>query len=61
MNTQHQPTPAQFVAKRNRAHLSQTACAELLHRKLRTVQDWEAGKSPIDLACWELFCIKVPE
>lgn len=32
--------------------------SELVHRKLRTWQEWESGNSAIDMACWELFVTK---
>lgn len=53
------PTPAQIRAKRNAAHLTQSAAATLIHSTLRTWQDWEAGKAAMHPGLWELFCTKV--
>ncbi len=41
--------------------LTQTQAGKLVHAKLRTWQDWEYGKRPMNLASWELFNIKVKQ
>ncbi|MGL4574548.1 MAG: helix-turn-helix domain-containing protein [Burkholderiaceae bacterium] len=54
-----QPTPAEIKDARIRAHLTQQAAAELVHRATRgRWAAWEAGTHEIDLAVWELFLIK---
>lgn len=53
------PSPEQIRAARNRAGLSQTKAADLIHSKLRTWQDWEAGKAAMHPALFELFMLKV--
>jgi len=39
---------------RIKSGLTQKAAAELVHATLRTWQDWEYGKNPINKAAWEL-------
>ena len=53
------PAPASIRATRERAGLSQTAAAALVHGSLRTWQQWEAGDRKMHPAFWELFCIKI--
>lgn len=53
------PTPHQIRELRAKHHLTQTQAATLIYRPLRTWQDWEAGRSTMDTAYWELFTIKV--
>lgn len=54
-----QPTATEIKDARVRAHLTQQAAAELVHRKdSARWRDWESGRHPIDLAVWELFLIK---
>lgn len=55
------PTPQEIRAAREAAHLTQTAAAELIYSKLRTWQDWEAGKRKMHPGLFELFKIKVSE
>lgn len=52
------PTPAQIVAARESAGLTQTAAATLVYSTLRTWQDWEAGKARMHPGLFELFNIK---
>lgn len=52
------PAPAEIIAARERAGLTQTAAAELVYSKLRTWQDWEAGIARMHPATWELFQLK---
>lgn len=44
--------------RRKEAGLTQTRAAELVHSKLRTWQDWEAGKASMHAGLWELFNLK---
>ena len=53
------PAPSEIRAAREAACLSQTAAAELVHSKLRTWQQWEAGDRSMHPGLWELFRIKV--
>lgn len=52
------PTPEEIKALRTRLGLSQTAFGELVHAKLRTVQDWERGIAAMHTGLWELATIK---
>lgn len=52
------PTPAEIKALRTRFGYSQTVFGEMLYVKLRTVQDWECGKSPMPIGLWDLANIK---
>ena len=53
-----QPTPAQIRAARERAGLTQTQAAARVYAKLRSWQDWEAGKRRMHPAFWRLFLIQ---
>jgi len=55
------PMPREVRAAREAAGLSQTAAAELVHSKLRTWQQWEAGDRRMHPGLWELFRIKMAE
>ena len=52
------PPPAEIKALRTRFGYSQTVFGEMLYVKLRTVQDWEYGKSPMPLGLWDLANLK---
>ncbi|HCF5954728.1 helix-turn-helix domain-containing protein [Pseudomonas aeruginosa] len=52
------PAPTEIRAAREAAGLSQTAAAELVHSKLRTWQQWEAGDRRMHPGLWELFRLK---
>ncbi|MFZ3141130.1 helix-turn-helix domain-containing protein [Polaromonas sp.] len=52
------PGSEEIKEARQRAGLTQTQAAELVHAKLRTWQDWEAGVAKMHAGLWELFCIK---
>jgi DNA-binding transcriptional regulator YiaG len=52
------PTPAEVVAARGAAGLSQTAAGALVHTPCRTWQQWEAGDRRMHPAFWELFLLK---
>lgn len=53
------PTPSDIKAARYEAGLTQTQAAELVHSKLRTWQQWEAGDREMHPGLWELFCLKI--
>jgi putative transcriptional regulator len=53
------PAPEEIRAARAAAGLSQTAAAELVHSKLRTWQQWEAGDRKMHPGLWELFRLKI--
>ncbi|EJK6085920.1 helix-turn-helix domain-containing protein [Pseudomonas aeruginosa] len=53
------PSPAEIRAAREAAELSQTAAADLVHSKLRTWQQWEAGDRRMHPGLWELFRLKI--
>lgn len=55
------PSPAEILATRKKAGLTQTQAGELLHTTCRTWQQWEAGDRKMHQAFWELFCIKVKQ
>jgi DNA-binding transcriptional regulator YiaG len=53
------PTPEMIIAARAAiVGLTQTKAAELVHAKLRTWQQWEAGDRTMHPGFWELFRIK---
>lgn len=52
------PKPAQILAAREKAGLSQTEAAELLYCTLSGWQRWEYGERRMHPAFWELFRIK---
>lgn len=53
MNKKRQPaaTPAQIIAARG--SLTQAQAAELLGVSRATIQNWEAGRSPISRIAWQ--------
>jgi len=53
------PTPEAIREARESALLSQTEAAALIFSKLRTWQDWEAGKARMHPGLWELFQVKI--
>lgn len=53
------PTPAEILAARKAARLTQTAAAAVIYKRLRTWQDWEGGIRKMDYAFWELFQLKI--
>lgn len=53
------PEPNEVRAAREAARLSQTAAADLVHSKLRTWQQWEAGDRRMHPGLWELFRLKI--
>lgn len=52
------PTPDQIRHARDAAGLTQTQAAVVVHSKLRTWQQWEAGDRQMHPGLWELFAIK---
>lgn len=53
------PCPAQILAARESAGLTQEQAAELVHAGgRRTWQDWERGVARMHPGLWELFRIK---
>ncbi len=53
------PAPEEIRAARKAAGLSQSVAAELVHSKLRTWQQWEAGDRKMHPGLWELFRLKI--
>ena len=53
-----EPDPAEILAARRAAGLTQTAAAALVHSALRTWQQWEAGDRRMHPGLWELFRLK---
>jgi len=52
------PTKEEIAAARHKAGLTQAEAAALVSRERLAWHRWEKGE-PIDLACWELFLLKV--
>lgn len=55
------PSPSEIYDARKEAQLTQAEAADLIHSKLRTWQDWEAGKAKMHAGLWELFLLKLEE
>lgn len=55
------PRPAEIVALRESAGLTQTQAAELIYCSLRGWQDWESGARRMHPAFWELFRHKLAQ
>lgn len=53
------PAPDKIRATRERAGITQTEAAELLHTSLRSFQQWEAGDRRMHPAFWELLTLKL--
>lgn len=53
------PAPAEILAAREAAGLTQTAAGALVFTTCRVWQQWEAGDRRMHPAFWELFRIKV--
>ncbi len=53
------PAPSEIKSLRQSAGLTQTQAAALVHSKLRTWQDWEAGVARMHPGLWELFKLTV--
>lgn len=54
-----QPTPAEVRNRRTAADLSREDAAAMVYRSARTWEKWEQGTADVDMACWELFTIKL--
>lgn len=52
------PRPAEIVAAREAAGLTQREAGELVHSDIRSWQRWEAGERQMHPAFWELFRLK---
>lgn len=52
------PTPEEIKSARERAGLTQTQAAYLVHGTMRAWQEWEAGNRKMHPGLWELFNIK---
>ena len=52
------PTPDSIRTLREKAELTQTDAAALVHSGLRTWQQWEAGDRRMHPGLWELFRLK---
>lgn len=52
------PTPAEVLAARKAAGLTQAQAAALIYRTGRNWRQWEGGERDMDPALWELFQIK---
>ena len=55
------PEPSEIKTKRLEEALTQAEAADLIHSRLRTWQDWEAGKAKMHAGLWELFLLKLEE
>lgn len=55
------PTSEQIKEARRVARVTQSEAADLIHSRLRTWQDWEAGKAKMHAGLWELFLLKLEE
>jgi DNA-binding transcriptional regulator YiaG len=54
------PSPAEIIAARKAAKLTQTKAAALVYATCRAWQRWEFGDRKMGPATWELFRIKCP-
>ena len=52
------PAPADILAARQAAGLTQSQAAALVHGSLRAWQQWEAGDRRMHPGLWELFRLK---
>lgn len=52
------PEPADIIAARTKAGLTQSAAAALVHTTCRAWQQWEAGDRRMHPAFFELFNLK---
>ncbi len=55
------PAPTEIRAARERAGLTQTQAAQLVHGTMRAWQEWESGNRKMNPGLWELFNIKINE
>lgn len=54
-------SPTRWDVRKARGDLTQAQAAALVYTSVRSWYKWETGKSPMPLAEWELFQIKVKE
>lgn len=54
-----QPDPKEIKVLREEIGLTQTQAGQVVHVKLRTWQQWEAGDRKMHPAFWDLFNIKI--
>ena len=57
-STASTPAPAEILAAREAAGLTQTEAAAVIYSTLRTWQDWEAGARRMHPGLFELFQLK---
>lgn len=55
------PKPEEIVALRNATGMSQTEFAEMIHKPMRTLQNWEGGINEMPVSIWDLALIKAEE
>lgn len=55
------PTPAQIIAMRKAANITQEVAAEMVYATTRSWQDWEGGQRRMHAGLFELFEIKVAQ
>ena len=55
------PAPREVRAARLAADLTQKEAADLVFRNKRMWSAWETGESPMGLAVWTLFCLRVDQ
>jgi DNA-binding transcriptional regulator YiaG len=55
----YRPTPAEWIALRQAAGLTQTQAGDLVCSPLRTVQHWEGGTRAIPPMAWKLLMIEI--
>ena len=51
------PDPALIAKARKLTGQTQAQAAEQVHAKVRTWEDWEAGRRGMPLAAWELYLV----
>lgn len=54
------PSPAEIIAARHAAQLTQTAAAALVYTSCRSWQQWEAGDRKMHRAFFQLFNLVKP-
>jgi putative transcriptional regulator len=55
------PRPAEILAAREAANLTQEAAAKLIYKSKRAWEKWEYGERSMDPAFWEFWKIKLAE
>ena len=54
----HNPTPAEVLAAREKAEMTQTQAGQLIYGTLRSWQDWESGERRMHPQMFEAFLLK---